>query len=96
MPINVHHEGNVFRSKIQGALAGSCVVALESAWRTASGTDGGNPVIVDLREVASIDAAGRDLLLRMRQAGAKLIASPTRGDLVILPGGDDRPPNQAG
>ena len=76
MSIDVHHDGNVFSFKIQGSLAGSCVVALESAWRTRSATHGANPMTVDLAEVTFVDAAGSDLLSRRRQAGATLIAGP--------------------
>jgi hypothetical protein len=85
MPIDGQHETRVFRLKVQGTLAGSCVSALEIAWRTASAAHDGKTRIVDLTEVACVDEPGRDLLSRTHQTGAILIVSPTLGDSILRP-----------
>jgi ABC-type transporter Mla MlaB component len=64
------------RFKIQGALTGSCVLALEDAWRGACTGPGGHTLLLDLTEVDSVDESGVALLFQMCQSGTRLVASP--------------------
>ena len=57
---------------LEGKLAGPWVQELEACWRNdATGPPGRR---IDLREVTFIDAAGKDLLARLHQDGAELVA----------------------
>ena len=74
--VGADHEYEPPRFRIQGALSGSCVAALEDAWRSVCAGPEGSPVILDLTEVDSFDESGVALLSRMRESGARLIARP--------------------
>jgi hypothetical protein len=70
--ITVHQHDTRCRLELEGRLAGPWVAETERVWRSALRL--GTAIDVDLREVSSVDSAGRDLLSAMHQAGARLIA----------------------
>ena len=47
----------------------------ETHWAAARAMAGATPLTVDLRDVVSIDAAGKQLLARMRRDGAQFVVS---------------------
>jgi len=59
---------------LEGKLAGPWVNELELCWRSAAGTQQIYPVRVDLSSVTFIDEEGKELLRKMYQEGAKLVA----------------------
>ncbi len=58
--------------ELEGRLRGPWVQELEGAWKRAAIVK--RPVMVVLRAVAFIDAAGRKLLSEMHREGAELLA----------------------
>jgi ABC-type transporter Mla MlaB component len=73
------HDGPAaFSFELAGTISPDDAVELEQAWRTASSTIGDRVLVVDLSFVTRIDEAGRDLLRRWHEHGARLVAnSPT-------------------
>ncbi len=73
------HDGPAaFSFELAGVLSVDDAAELEQAWLTASSTIGDRILVVDLSFVTRIDEAGRDLLRRWHQHGARLVAnSPT-------------------
>jgi len=61
--------------KLEGSLSGPWVEELQKAWSAAVTPSPRKPVTVDLAGVTFADASGRDLLLRMRQAGVILLGA---------------------
>ena len=70
--ITLHQEGRQCRLELVGRLCGPWVPEAENAWRSAQCST--NEIEVDMRDVTSVDNAGRGLLAVMHQAGARLIA----------------------
>jgi len=66
-------ESTVFR--LEGRLAGLWVQELERCWDSTVGTTMNHPLTVDLSAVTYVDSDGKDLLKKIHQQGAKLIAS---------------------
>jgi hypothetical protein len=60
--------------KLEGSLSGPWVDALIVCWRDALASSRGRPIRVDLRDVFFVDEAGQELLARMHDAGAGLVA----------------------
>ncbi len=61
--------------QLEGRLAGAWVKELEGCWMSAVRTETAPRLIVDLSAVTYIDAEGKDLLKKIYQAGAELVAS---------------------
>jgi len=59
--------------KLEGKLTGPWVRELEQSWAQVTAVPG-HAVIIDLADVTFIDYAGKELLARMHESGAKLIA----------------------
>jgi hypothetical protein len=70
--ITVHVDGERCRLQLSGRLCGPWVDETANVWHAALSS--GKEIEVDMREVRGIDAAGRDLLVAMHEAGARLIA----------------------
>jgi anti-anti-sigma regulatory factor len=67
-------ESTTFR--LEGRLAGPWVQELEQCWvSTVVGTRKRHPFSVDLSAVTYVDSDGKDLLKKLHQQGAKLVAS---------------------
>ena|SRR5689334_2222458 len=58
--------------EVEGRLAGPWVEELERSWQTERLRERSEGIVVRLAHVTFIDEAGKDLLSRMFQAGAKL------------------------
>jgi outer membrane protein TolC len=66
--------------KLEGKLTGPWVRELEQAWTSATA---GRALVIDLADVTFIDCAGKTLLARMHESGAKLVAcSPMNRSIV--------------
>jgi anti-anti-sigma regulatory factor len=61
--------------KLEGRLAGPWVQELERCWVSTVGTKRRYPLSVDLSAVTYVDSGGKDLLKKLHQQGAKLVAS---------------------
>lgn len=70
--ITVHEDGTLCRLELAGKLGGPWVAETEHAWRASFRSD--KQIEVDMRQVTGVDDAGRELLLAMHQAGARLVA----------------------
>lgn len=69
--------------QLEGRLAGAWVQELEGCWMTALRTRATDPLVVDLSGVTYIDAQGKDLLKRIYQAGAEMVASGCLTSCVV-------------
>lgn len=71
--------------KLEGKLIGPWVRELEQAWTAARAAAPAvdRTVIVDLADVAFIDCAGKDLLARMHESGAKLLARSPMNRCIV-------------
>ena len=74
MEMYQHDCPSAFRFVLSGDLSGEAVQQLQWAWQTAQSTLGGRDLIVDISGIANADPYGLELLFRMRNAGARLIA----------------------
>ncbi|MCC7123456.1 MAG: hypothetical protein IT178_01305 [Acidobacteria bacterium] len=72
--ITLQPDTDAVRLVLEGRLADAWVSEAEATWRHAQAIRHGRSVEVDLRDVLAVDDAGRALLGRMAQAGARLLA----------------------
>jgi len=61
--------------RLEGRLAGPWVQELERCWDFTVGTTTNRPLSMDLSAVTYVDSDGKDLLKKIHQQGAKLVAS---------------------
>lgn len=71
--IGVHDEIGSTGFTIEGKLTRTGVTELEKCWQTVITADSSKPIIVYLVRVNFIDAAGMELLIRMRRQGVRLV-----------------------
>ncbi len=71
------------RFKLEGKLTGPWVRELENSWMAATSGAPGREIIVDLADVSFIDSAGKCLLARMHESGAKLIACSPMNKAIL-------------
>src|SRR5215510_9835139 len=67
-------EGATIRFILEGEMMQAGARVLEQCWQRAVTSKPGRMILVDFRAVTFIDAFARELLLRMRQSGARLKA----------------------
>jgi len=79
----MHDEASAFRFEIEGSLTGSAVSRLEQSWRTALSVIGNRSLVITVGQLTSIDAAGRALLCRWRDAGAHFVARSPLTKILI-------------
>ncbi|HXM40632.1 MAG TPA: TolC family protein [Bryobacteraceae bacterium] len=80
--ITIQESAQASTFKLEGKLTGPWVRELEQAWAEASAA-AGHDLTIDLADVTFIDCAGKDLLARMHEGGAKLVArSPMNRSIV--------------
>ena len=72
MEMYQHDNAGAFRFVLRGELSGRQVPELECAWTTAQSILNGRDLAVDVSGVTNADKSGVDLLLRMRDSGARL------------------------
>jgi ABC-type transporter Mla MlaB component len=70
-----HDSATMFRFVLRGELTGNEVKELEHAWTTALSILATKELVVDVSGITNADAAGIDLLSRMREKGARLNAA---------------------
>jgi ABC-type transporter Mla MlaB component len=88
--ITIHEDGKVCRLELAGKLEGPWVAETEKAWRASLRPD--QKIEIDLRQLTSVDNAGRDLLAAFHRSGACLIVegvwmTALIGDLTSQPCG---------
>jgi hypothetical protein len=86
--ITIHEDGKVCRLELAGKLEGPWVAETEMAWRASLRPD--LKIEIDLRQLTSVDNAGRDLLAAFHRSGACLIVegvwmTALLGDLTSQP-----------
>ena len=86
--ITIHEDGNVCRLELAGKLEGPWVAETEKAWRGSLRPD--QAIEIDLRQLTSVDSAGRALLAVFHRSGACLIVegvwmTALLGDLTSQP-----------
>ena len=69
--------------KLEGKLTGPWVKELEQSWITVTATVPDHPVVIDLSDVTFIDCAGKCLLARIYEKGAKLIAHSPLNNAIL-------------
>jgi ABC-type transporter Mla MlaB component len=88
--ITIHEVGKVCKLELAGRLEGPWVAETEKAWRASLRPD--QKIEIDLRQLTSVDNAGRDLLAAFHRSGACLIVegvwmTAIIGDLTSQPCG---------
>ena len=78
--ITLQESADASTFKLEGKLTGPWVQELQQAWAAAQP---GHALIVDLADVTFIDYAGKDLLARMHESGAKLIACSPMNRCIV-------------
>ena len=86
--ITIHEGSEVCRLELAGKLEGAWVAETEKVWRTSLRLD--QKIEIDLRQLTSVDNAGRDLLVAFHRSGACLIVegvwmTTLIGDLTSQP-----------
>ena len=71
-----HDSPDLFRFVVQGHLTEAGAQQLEWAWETAKSILDGKELAVEVSKVTKADAAGINLLIRMRESGASILAKP--------------------
>ena len=71
LQVTVDEDDTFCRLELAGRLAGPWVLEIERAWRFA--LHSGRQIELDVRQLTDVDDAGRELLLVMHLAGARLI-----------------------
>ena len=69
----MHDEFAAFRFQLTGDLSQDSTPDLEQARQTASSIFGGRCLIVDLTNITSVDDAGRELLEKWHELGARMV-----------------------
>jgi outer membrane protein TolC len=77
--ITIQETGEASTFKLEGKLTGPWVHELEQSWIAAAS----NALTIDLADVTFIDPAGKDLLARMHESGAKLIAHSPMNRCIV-------------
>jgi hypothetical protein len=86
--ITIHEDGKVCRLELAGKLEGPWVAETEKAWSVSLRPD--QRIEIDLRQLTSVDNAGRDLLAAFHRSGACFIVegvwmTALLGDLTSRP-----------
>jgi anti-anti-sigma regulatory factor len=77
----INAESTTFR--LEGRLAGPWVQELERCWLSTVSAKTRSPLSVDLSAVSYVDAEGKELLNKIYQAGAELVASGCLTSCVV-------------
>ena len=79
----LHDEPSAFRIQLSGTLAASNAAELERCWKTGASTLGTRSFVVELGSLKSVDDAGRRLLVRWRQLGARFVAESAEARSIL-------------
>jgi len=83
LKITMQVTADVMTFALEGKLAGPWVKEAELCWRSAAETQQIHPVHVDLSSVTFIDEDGKELLRKMYQQGAKLVAAGCLNKCIV-------------
>ena len=75
LKITTHTNTQSTTLQLEGRLAGPWVGELKQCWLSMVNAKTRSPLSVDLSAVTYVDAEGKELLNKIYQAGAKLVAS---------------------
>jgi ABC-type transporter Mla MlaB component len=89
--ITVEKNGSFCRLKLAGRLWGPWVPEMEKAWRTAL-SSAAKQIEIDMKEVTAVDDDGRELLVSMHQAGARLVVQGVEMTALVKEITGTRPP----
>lgn len=81
--ITIYHAPQALTFRLEGRLAGPWVRELEGCWRSALAGQPKEACRVDLTEVTSVDAAGRDCLAALHRQGAEFVAADCLMNAVV-------------
>jgi ABC-type transporter Mla MlaB component len=84
MQIVQHDSSAMFRFVLRGELTGKIVQELQHAWITARSILGSKELVVDVSGITKADPAGVEVLIRMRESGARLTAGGPTGSAGLL------------
>ena len=73
LKIGVHDESDSASFTIEGKLTGPCAIELEKCWQSVIAAEPLKSIVVNLAAVTFVDSECRDLLIRMRRHGVKLV-----------------------
>jgi ABC-type transporter Mla MlaB component len=79
----MHDEFAAFRLRLIGDLSQGRTAELDEARHTASSIFNGRPLIVDLTGIESVDTAGRELIAKWHDLGAKLVVTTAKAQRRI-------------
>jgi len=80
----LHDSATMFRFVLNGELSGRRVQELEQAWITVQSILNGKELVFDISALTGADELGANLLSRMRESGARLIAaSPPKSEELL-------------
>jgi hypothetical protein len=93
--ITIDKNGTFCRLKLAGKLGGPWVPETEKAWRSAvcSAT---KQIEIDMKELTGVDYDGRELLVAMHAAGARLVAQGVEMIALVEEIAGRRPPAEQG
>jgi len=75
LKIAIHNEGQTPSFVVEGKLVGPWVKELEKCWESVLATEPSLAMVVNVAELTFIDSEGRELLMRMRRQGARLVSA---------------------
>jgi len=91
MEMYQHDSAAMFRFELRGDLSGTSVRDFEYAWKTARSIATRKEMVADLSGITNIDAAGVELLSRMRASGVRVIALRAEPQAIpAMAGADSR------
>ncbi len=82
LKITTRNSSETLRFIVEGWLEGAHVNELENCWQTTTSITSA-PMLVDLTDVTFIDDGGKQLLTRMHEQGAELIATDIMTKQVV-------------
>lgn len=74
--ITIHERAGGIRMELEGRIAGPWVDELDRAWRSLAAGGSSSDLVIDIRNVAFVDARGKEVLRRIhQQANASFLAN---------------------
>ncbi len=89
--IMLHQDGSEHRLALAGRLCGPWVDETETVWRSLQRS--GEKIEIDMTDVTAVDNAGRQLLVAMHHAGARLIVKGVWMTALIEEIAGEQPPH---
>jgi ABC-type transporter Mla MlaB component len=71
--IGIHNDSESASLTIEGKLTRPCAIELEKCWQTVIAAEPLKSIVVNLAAVTFVDSECRELLIRMRRHGVKLV-----------------------